>query len=134
MKTSNVLLSFHCVKYGARLQKPKCRGDVPNCSLSSDTGGKGRLFLAISGPLLSQILHLQLFWFVRAETTLPSTIVKRPLNSISTFRSLHRQKFSRLLISCFSLSFSAWIEAEFSVSNVSLTGLQEWGLFGFSLS
>ena len=53
---------------------------APNCSLSSDTGGNCPSFFAISGPLLSQMLHLHVFWLVRAETTLPSTIVSKPLN------------------------------------------------------
>ena len=118
-----------CKQYGARTQKSSGQ----NCSLSWETGGKGPSFLAISAPLLSQILHLQVFWFVRAETTFPSTIVKKPLNSIVTMGFSLSSNFSRFLISCFSLSFSTWIEAEFSVSNASLTGLEEWGLFALSL-
>jgi hypothetical protein len=63
-----------------KLADQKRRGDAPNCSLSSDTGGNGPSFLAISGPLLYQMLHLHVLWLVRAETTLPSTIVSNPLN------------------------------------------------------
>ena len=94
----------------SKVLRPKWWGEAPYCKRSSEIGGKGPSLLAISGPLLSQIVQQVVFLLVRADTTFPSTIVMSPLKAMAIFGSSLASKSCRYtyigISSCFHHAYS----------------------------